>query len=369
MRASGNRLHRIALAAGGTGGHVYPALAVLTALLERSAVEEVFFFGRREGLEKTLMGALPVRYVGLSVCGFPRKVSIRWLTAPLLALGSFLTALWTFLRRRPQLVIGFGSYVAGPVLVAAICLRIPALIHEQNSYPGLANRWLAPWVDRVLIADPDTAGLLRCRRIETVGIPLRKEVLEAKADPGALGLRPGLKTVLIFGGSQGARKLCQAAVEALPMLEEELQGWQALLIAGPGNYEETRKQVKLKNVVVKDYVEEMGAAYAASSLVVSRAGAVSLAEITAHGLPSILIPLAIATGGHQAKNARALEQQGAARVIENAALTPAVLADAMRPLLREPERLAAMANASRRLGHPNATEAFIEQIMEMGSSC
>ncbi len=360
---------RIALAAGGTGGHVYPALAVLRALLERRPPPEVYFFGRKSGLEKHIIEPLPVRYVGLSICGIPRRPSLRWITSPVLAFGAFLRSIWTFLGRRPQLVIGFGSYVAGPVVLAALCLGIPTILHEQNAVPGMANRLLAPFVTRVLVGAEETGPRLRRADARAVGVPVREDILHALVQPVALGLEPERKTLLIFGGSQGARRLCQVSAEALPLLEEDLADWQTLLITGPNNYAEVKSKALPRNVIVVDYVEAMGTAYAAASLVVARAGAVSLAEITAAGLPGILIPLPIAAEGHQAQNARVLESRGAARVIDDAQLTPGTLAEAIRDLLREPERLQAMAKASKALGRPDATQAFLKEIDAVWKPC
>lgn len=360
---------RIALAAGGTGGHVYPAMAVLRALLERRPPPEIYFLGRKSGLERQLVEPLPVKYVGLSVVGIPRQLSLRWITSPLLALGAFLQSIWTFVGRRPQLVIGFGSYVAGPVVLAALCLGIPTIVHEQNAVPGMANRVVAPFVTRVLVNAEETAQRLRRTDARVVGIPLREEILHAPADPRPLGLEPGRETLLIFGGSQGARRLCQVATDALPLLESDLADWQTLFITGPNNYEEVRSKALPSNVVVKDYVEAMGTAYAVASLVVGRAGAVSLAEITAAGLPGILVPLPIATQGHQAKNAEVLERQGAARVIEDARLTPKVLAEAVRTLVQDPQRRQSMAKASKTLGRADATQAFLKEIDAVWKPC
>ncbi|HEQ60720.1 MAG TPA: undecaprenyldiphospho-muramoylpentapeptide beta-N-acetylglucosaminyltransferase [Firmicutes bacterium] len=360
---------RIALAAGGTGGHVYPAMAVLQALLERKPPPEIYFLGRKSGLERRLVESLPVKYIGLSVAGIPRRLSLRWITSPLLALGAFLRSVWMFLGRRPQLVIGFGSYVAAPVVLAALCLGIPTIIHEQNAVPGIVNRVLAPFATRTLLSVEDTARLLPRANSRVVGIPLRREILHAPAEPHSLGLEPGRNTLLLFGGSQGARRLCQVAAEAMPRLESDLADWQTLFITGPNNYEEVCSKPLPPKVIVKDYVEAMGTAYTSASLVIARAGAVSLAEITAAGLPAILIPLPIATGGHQAKNAEILQRQGAAVVIEDARLTPDTLAEAVRALVRDPERRRSMAASSKALGRPGATQTFLKEIDSVCRPC
>jgi len=361
---------RIALAAGGTGGHVYPALAVLRALLEHTPPPaEVSFFGRKSGLERRLVEPLPVKYIGLSLTGLPRRVSYRWITSPLLALGAFLKIAGEFFIRRPHLVIGFGSYVAAPVVLAALCLRIPTIIHEQNTFPGLANRRLAPWVTRVLVSDSQTPARLRRADAKPVGIPLRTDVVGAKADWSALGLTPERKTLLIFGGSQGARRICQTVPATLRQMEHDLADWQVLLITGPGNYEAVKSEPLPENVIVRPYVEAMGAAYAVADLAVARAGAVSLAELTANGVPCVLVPLPIAAGGHQARNAHALESRGAACVIDDAVLNPQTLADQLRQLIGNPQRLGEMAQAARSLGQPDATKKFIEEMESLLEQC
>lgn len=352
----------IAIAAGGTGGHVYPAFAVLKTLLRKETPVDILFFGRKSGLERRLVSQEAVEYVGLGVRGIPRRLSLRWLTSPLMAIGALLKVAWRFICHRPRLVIGFGSYVSAPVLVAAICLRIPTAIHEQNSVPGVTNKLLAPWVTRVLVANRNAAERLGLKRCEVVGIPLREEVLSDVVEPERLGLERTRNTLLIFGGSQGARKICQAATGALRSLERQLAEWQVLFVTGPNNYAEVAAKRLPANVIVKDYVDDMASVYAVTTLAVARAGAVSLAEMTAKGIPAILIPLRIAAGDHQRMNADWLNRKGAAAVIEETELNEETLAAKIEEIACDPVRLSRMAEASKAEGNPGATEAFVEQI-------
>jgi UDP-N-acetylglucosamine--N-acetylmuramyl-(pentapeptide) pyrophosphoryl-undecaprenol N-acetylglucosamine transferase len=359
---SASNVEYIALAAGGTGGHVYPAIAVLQALKQRRPEARILFFGRRQGLEKEALEKFEVDYVPLSICGFPRRPSLRWLSAPLLAIGAVVKSFAALLRRRPKAVIGFGSYVAGPVVLAALLLGIPTIIHEQNAVPGAANRVLAPWVKRVLTASPETGEALKRADAVEVGIPLRGDVVGAAPEPERFGLEAERPVLLIFGGSQGARKICQVATGALKSMASELEPWQVLLVSGPRNYQQVISEPLPEAVVVKDYVHDMGAAYASAKMVFSRAGAVSLAEITANGLPAILVPFPAAAGGHQEINARSLEKRGAARVILDAELNTETMRENILALIRDKQLLERMARASRQAGHPEASGRFLEEI-------
>ncbi len=374
---------RVVIAGGGTGGHIYPGLSVAQQLRQRG--DEVIFVGTRRGLESDLVPRAGFPLELLDLQGLPRRLSRAALHSGWLAARA-LGQTWRFLSRvRPHVVLGTGGYAAGPVVLAAALRRIPTVIHEQNAVPGLTNRLLARVVDRVALGYEEAGRWLAPRhKLVVTGNPIRPEILEVQRTEGAarLGLDPARFTILILGGSQGARRLWTAALEAQPQLSAE-RDLQVVVVTGKGAYDEVAAQLKAKGgrplqgigrgqvdpmaalglqlgaMRVLPYLYDMPAALAAADLVVGRAGAISLAEITARGLPAILVPYPYAAGNHQALNARVLEEVGAAVVIPDQELTGDRLLAVLRPLLHDRSRLAAMAAASRRLGKPDATKRLV----------
>lgn len=353
---------RIVFAAGGTGGHVFPAMAVIDALQRRDIAVQIGYVGRVEGLEEREARKRNLDYLGLRMKGFRRRITTDLVVVPALMKLAVLRCLSWIRRFRPDVVVGFGGYASWPALVAGVLLRQPTMLHEQNRNPGLANRVLAPWVRKVLVSDTDAQQQLR--NAQVIGVPIRPDVVHRDRQQARREwkLDPNLPTILVFGGSLGARAVSVAACEAFQLLEEAGVEFQAILQTGAKTYAEFAQQHLPPRVQVVEFIDDMGAVYAAADLVVSRAGAVSVAEITANGKPAILVPYPFATGRHQHKNAEALADAGAARVIDQDHLTGQLLASAIRDCL-DPRRLTAMADASRELGHPEAAERFVDEIL------
>jgi UDP-N-acetylglucosamine--N-acetylmuramyl-(pentapeptide) pyrophosphoryl-undecaprenol N-acetylglucosamine transferase len=346
---------RIAIAAGGTAGHVVPALAVADALRAQGA--EVLFIGG-ERAEASLVPAAGYPLRAISVEGLSR-------TNPLKALRSLLRAARAVLRARrllgelrPDAVMGGGGYVAGPVGLAALSRRIPLVLTEADSHLGLANRALAPWARRVCLAFP-IAGR-QSRRYRVTGRPIPAFMHDREGARARLGISPEETCVLVFGGSLGARSINRAALDAF-----RGGAFHVLHICGRRDHPELVRSELRAGYDLREYMdlEEFADALSAADLVVARAGG-SVFEIAAHGLPAILVPYPHAAADHQSANARWMVQGGAAVAIPDAQLSPPRLAREVGALLADRSRLAGMSAAARRLARPTAASEVAQELLE-----
>lgn len=366
---------RFVITGGGTGGHIYPALAIAQGLLRKYPAAQLLYLGRAGGLEEELVPRAGIPFYPLALVGLKRRPSLQNLLALYRAAKGVWVARKVLREFRPRAVIGTGGYVCGPVILAAALLGLPTLIHEQNALPGLTNRLLAPFVTRVALTFEEARRYLpRRARVAVTGLPVRAEILSWRREEArrAMGLPPDALLVLSFGGSQGARSINEAMLEVL----KEFQGREGVFflhVTGPGQYENFLQQAAAGglrtaqngNIILVPYLHEMPRALAAADLAICRAGAATLAELTATGLPAVLVPYPYATGNHQEHNARVLERAGAALVVPDRQLTGRLLVGILRDLLGQPERLAAMSRASRRMGRPQALESILSLVEEI----
>lgn len=361
---------------GGTGGHIYPALAIARGLQERFSGSKILYAGTARGLEADLVPRAGFDFVTVESAGFSRGALLRNLVALGRASAGFGEAVKILRRFRPAAVIGTGGYACGPVVAAACFLHIPTLIHEQNAFPGLTNRVLSRYVKVVAVTFEDSIRYFpRRAAVRVTGLPVRREVLTADRDKARreMGIPPDAVLVLSFGGSQGARTLNLAMPDVLAAFKDDRRVRFLHVtgrVGGVGEFEREliKRGIDLAdggNISVKTYLYEMPTALAAADLVISRAGAATIAEITARGLPSILIPYPYAAANHQEYNARSLADRGAAEVILDRELSGPVLAAKVKKLLDDPDRLASMASASRKLGRPQALDDIIRCIEEI----
>lgn len=353
---------RVVLAGGGTGGHLYPALAVAEKVSAGGG--QVLFVGTRRGLGARVVPERGFQIAFVRARGLGGGPVGLALAAFEIGLG-FLQSLVLLLRERPNLVIGTGGYVCVPVVLAAAVLRIPAILLEQNALPGKATRFLSRFARRVCVSLPGGLAGLPADRVEVTGNPIRQEILERDRSEARrrLGLAEGRTCLLVTGASQGAGSLNRAVLRALPQWRE--CPWTVLHLTGPGHLEEV--QVRSSGILEGarleyrpiGYLEDIAELYAAADLVVCRAGATTLAEITARGLASVLVPYPHAAEGHQEKNAEVLVEQGAALLLEDRAVEEE-LGKRVEDLLARPDELASMSQASLRLGHPEAAASVLE---------
>lgn len=344
---------RAVIAAGGTAGHVVPALAVADAL--RASGADVHFVGG-ERAERTLVPEAGYPLEALDVVGLDRKDPVKAARAALKAVLAVVRSLRILRRLRPDAVLGGGGYVAGPVGLAAVLLRIPLVLTEADSHLGLTNRLLAPLAKRVCLAFPleGRGG----RRYRVTGRPIPPVESDRAVARKAFGIRPEEVVVLVFGGSLGARSINLAAAEAFRDAP-----FRVLHAAGTRDYGELRELVAgTANYDLRPYISPFGPALAASDLVVARAGG-SIFEVAAHGRPALLVPYPHATADHQTANARWMADGGAAVIVPDGELTGERLAKEVAGLLHDRSRLAAMANASAALARPNAAQDVADEML------
>lgn len=366
---------RFMVAGGGTGGHIYPALAIARGLRARYPRAEILYMGTEKGMEADIVPREGLPFQGLAAAGLERKLSPGNLKALWQAGHGILKAGRIIGRFRPAAVIGTGGYVCGPVVLAAALRRIPTLIHEQNALPGITNRILSRFADRVAITFADSAKYFPVQeKITLTGLPVRPEILQADRETGLarLGLRGDRFLLLSFGGSRGARTINRAMTAVIKMLgaDPRLNILHVTGKEGHNQFLEDCREAgicldKLGNVTIMPYIYNMQDALAAAGLVISRAGAATLAELTVLGLPSILVPYPFAAENHQEYNARALEREGAAQVILDRELDGELLCRRIAELLEDRERLAAMASASGKMGRAKALEDILDCVDEI----
>ncbi len=347
---------RFVIAAGGTGGHVQPALAVAAELRERSANARIHFIGGRRGIEKRLVPAAGFPLTRLPAAGL-RGLGV-WGALRFAASFSaaLVLALPLMLRLRPHLVLATGGYASAAPAVAAALLRRPLWLQEQNAVPGVTNRFLARFAERAYVAFEGAAGALsRARRVEVLPNPVRREILAARGrrpgedDYRLFSLDPGRRTLLVFGGSRGARRLTEAVLDAWTRTGG-MEHWQVLLQTGQAEIEEVRRRIAGERTIqAVAYIDDMAAAYTVADLVVCRAGAITLAELSAVGKASVLVPYPHATDDHQTTNARAYEDAGAARVLSDAEFTGQALRGLLEEFQRTPATLETMGEAAAKI--------------------
>ena len=347
------------IAAGGTGGHIAPALAVAEELVARGAL--VRFVTTPSQLPR-LEGQYPAE--ALDMRGFERRLLARDNLVTMRKLAVAAPRAWAALSRaRPRCVIGGGGYVSGPVVALAGLRRVPAVALEADAHLGVTNRALVRFVRRIFLSFP-IEGLGPPKFVVT-GRPLSRRQLEASREQGLeyFGLIPVLPVALVFGGSQGAQSINHACLEAFAVRDLEFQ---VIHVCGERNHAEMAAEVERRRAPVEryrllPYTDHLADAMAAADIVVGRAGG-SLAEIAALGRPAVLVPYPYASADHQRKNARWAEQGGAAVVVDDAELSGPLLSQLVRGLLADPARLQAMAAASRKLGRPHATAHVVDEI-------
>lgn len=350
---SGANASLVLMTAGGTGGHVYPALAVASELMERGY--RVEWVGTRRGLEHRVVPAAGITLHCLPVRGVRGKSSLHKLLGLGYLMLAAVEALWLVYRRAPRCVVGMGGYVAGPAGVAAWLLRKPLLIHEQNAVAGTTNRMLAPLSSRVVAAFAGAfAAKVDCA---VLGNPVRRQLVEAGAVQhyDYAGQRP--LRLLVLGGSLGAQPINEvmpAVVAALNEPTPQLEVWHQAGEAHAGLVEGAYAEVGQTAVRVAPFIEDMAAAYAWADLVICRAGALTVSELAVMGRPAILVPLPYAIDDHQSANARYLAGRGAAVLLRQSDMSAEGLAASLRGYLEVPGQLAAMAQAAVAAATPDA---------------
>jgi UDP-N-acetylglucosamine--N-acetylmuramyl-(pentapeptide) pyrophosphoryl-undecaprenol N-acetylglucosamine transferase len=355
----------VVIAGGGTGGHLYPGIAVARELLRRMPDAVVTFAGTARGIESRVVPREGFTLDVIRSAGLKGKSPVALLRGlALLPLGG--VDAWRILaRRKPALVIGVGGYSSGPVMLAAAARGIPTMLLEQNAVPGLTNRLLSRVVSAAAVTFESTAGFFG-RRGFVSGNPVRPEFLASGAEPDEpRGSRP--PGILIFGGSQGAHAINMAMVEAAPRLAAHRGGMAITHQTGERDLDLVRDAYRQAGLDarVEPFLYEMDREMSAADLLVCRAGATTIAEFTAAGKPAVLVPLPTAADDHQRKNAEVLAAAGAAELIEQKDLTGAALADCIVALATDGARRSAMAKAAHRFARPDAARVIVDRALEL----
>lgn len=364
---------RVIVTGGGTGGHVYPALAVAKGLSDKVNNIEILYVGTREGMEAKLVPDNGLLFRGIAGKGLPRKLSIETLKAA----GTNMVALWetkkVLKEFKPDLVVGTGGYVSGPVVLVAALFGIPTLLHEQNAFPGKANKLLSKVVKNVMVTFPESAKYFSSpEKIQVVGLPVRTEIgkIDRKTGARLFGLEPDKRTLLVLGGSRGALSINKALVQLLTKLEEH-SDIQVIWATGSTTYQTIVAELEAKGIdwhqpqwKIREYIKNMPQALACSDLCICRAGATTLAELSAAGKASILIPYPYAAENHQEYNARVFEEKGAAQVLLDKELDGLILWDTVQKVIFNDFKLEEMSKRAKEVFKPGALERIINLCLQ-----
>lgn len=367
---------RVVLTGGGTGGHIYPALAVARHVMEKEPDSKLLYIGSERGLERELASKANIPFEAIEISGFRRSLSWENVKTVIRFLRGVSRAKRLLRQFRPQIVLGTGGYVCGPVVYAAVKLGIPTVLHEQNVIPGLTNAFLSRYADLVAVSLKQSENHFpKAKRVLYTGNPRASEVVHADASKGreSLGIRLAKdeKLIVVVGGSRGAQAINDSMVDMAPIIQKEGEGLKFLFIAGESYFEQTKSRITEtlgkwpERIELVPYIHNMPDVLAATSVIVSRSGASSLAEITALGLPSILVPSPNVTNNHQEANARWLEREGAAAVVLEQDLSGQKLFDIIRKITKDPIRYEHMSKQARKLGKPDAAEAIYKAMRQL----
>ena len=353
---------KVIIAAGGTGGHIYPGIAIAREFLRRDAGTEILFVGTSRGLESKIVPREGFRLEMIQVGALKGVSTGQRIKTGLQLPFSFVAALRILRRFKPDVVIGVGGYSAGPTLLMAAATRIPTMIVEPNAMPGFTNRVLARFVDRAALTFEEAKRYCRGRG-EVTGNPVRSDFALLKKKERGERIH-----VLIFGGSQGARAINNAVIAALPLLAVRKEDLDIVHQTGEADYEAVRRayeEAGFGGAEVLPFVEDMARRFEQADVLICRSGATTAAEVAAAGKAAIFIPFPFATDDHQRKNAEAFERAGAGRLIVQKELTGERLAEEVLRLVENPGEIDRMEEASRKLGRADAAECAVNLALSI----
>jgi UDP-N-acetylglucosamine--N-acetylmuramyl-(pentapeptide) pyrophosphoryl-undecaprenol N-acetylglucosamine transferase len=351
---------KVIIAGGGTGGHIFPAISIAEEISKRDRLNEILFVGTKKGLENELLSKRGYKIEHISAQGIKGSGLKKGITALFAAFKGLLDSVRIIRGFGPDVVLGVGGYVSGPMVLAASLRGIPTAICEQNSYPGITNRILGKFVNKVFATFDESFMFFPRRKTVITGNPVRADILSSRR----IKEEPGTITILVFGGSQGAHKLNRSVPEALAKLERS--DISVIHQTGERDYGLVKDAYERNHIQAQAlrFIDDMAGAYGEADFVIGRAGAGTIAEITALGKPSLLIPYPHATNNHQLENARVLERAGAAAVIEDNDADPENLFRALTNLLQI-DKLNVMASKAHDLGRPDAASAIVDEISRL----
>jgi len=362
--------YRMIISGGGTGGHIYPAIAIANAFKARFSDAEILFVGAKGKMEMEKVPQAGYNIEGLWISGLQRKLTLDNLSFPFKVISSLWKSRKIVRRVKPDIVVGVGGYASGPLLRVASNKGIPAVLQEQNSYAGLTNKILAGKVKRICVAYPNMDQFFPAEKVRLTGNPVRKDIAELDGKKSValahFGFKADQPVLMILGGSLGARTLNDAMVLALETLVES--DVQVIWQCGKFYYEEMQanlgKVVNNGNIKLFQFLKEMDLAYAAADVVISRAGALSVSELSIAGKPTLFVPSPNVAEDHQTKNAKAMVDQGAAILVKDADAREMLIESALE-LLKNTDRQAELSTNIKALAKPNAAEEIVDEIVEL----
>ncbi len=363
---------KVIISGGGTGGHIFPALAIAEALVKSEKDIEILFVGAKGKMEMERVPAAGYPIKGLWISGFQRKRSLKNWLFPIKLLVSLIQAARINFSFKPDVVVGVGGFASGPLLETAYRMGIPVVLQEQNSWPGITNRILAKKAKKVCVAYEGMERFFPKENIVMTGNPVRSSILQGGATPQEarthFGLAPDKKTIVVLGGSLGARTINEALAAGAPLLSGKQEDVQVLWQTGKLYIDEFHNSTtaQLPNVQATAFIDRMDLAYTAADLVISRAGALSISEIALTATPAILVPSPNVAEDHQRKNALSLVHKNAAGMIEDRVAVEQLIPEALK-VIGEEELLETWSKALQSIAKPNAAQTIVQTIKEVVS--
>lgn len=361
--------YRLIISGGGTGGHIFPAIAIANAFRERHPDSHILFVGARGRMEMTRVPEAGYEIIGLWISGIQRKFTLSNLLFPVKLIVSYLRALVIVRRFKPHVVVGTGGFASGPMMIAATRSNVPAVIQEQNSFAGLANKRVADRVSKVCVAYHGMEKYFPASKIVLTGNPVRKDILQVKekTEKGKIhfGFADSRRTLLIIGGSLGARTINESILAGIEKLIDA--GVQVIWQTGRAYYETIQAQLEKydkRKLRVFDFLKEMDLAYAAADVVISRSGALAVSELCIANKPCILVPSPNVAEDHQTKNAMALVEKDAAVMITDKDARARLVDEALK-LLFDDQRAKKLSENISALARPRATEDIVNEIEKL----
>jgi UDP-N-acetylglucosamine--N-acetylmuramyl-(pentapeptide) pyrophosphoryl-undecaprenol N-acetylglucosamine transferase len=356
---------KVVIAGGGTGGHLFPGIALAKALMRHDMNIEISFVGTQKGLEAKVLPREGFELKTILSAGLLGKKRLsRWMSWAKLPIGTA-QSMCFLISKRPDLVVGVGGYASGPLVLSAWILRIPILIHEQNSFPGLTNKWLGKIADKVAVSFRESAKFFPREKVAVTGNMIREEFCQPRENiPKA---PQELFHILVLGGSQGAHSINVAMMEALPFLASKRENIHITHQTGENDHEMVKREYENSGLSheVSPFIDNVAKQYRKASLVICRAGATTLAEVTACGKVSVLIPFPHAAHNHQEKNARVLDAANAGELVLDKELSGERIAQSILRAMEDPKRLETMEENSYQLGNRDATEKVRQICMDL----
>lgn len=355
---------RVVISAGGTGGHIYPALAIINKIKEKEKKCDILYIGTTDRMEKDIVPKLGIKYVGIEMEGINRKKLLSNISVFIKYKKAINKAKKAIKEFKPDVVIGVGGYITAPVLIAAHKLKIKTVIHEQNSVPGVSNKLISKYADKICVSLPNTVSYFDKKKTIYTGNPRSEEIINIKpALKKDFGLDEDKKLVLIVMGSLGSTTMTKKIKELVPHFKDK--DYQVLIVTGKSYYDDFKKISLSKNVKIVPFLENMINLLKKTDLIISRAGASTIAEITAIGLPSILVPSPYVTNNHQYLNAKELEDYKASKLVSEKDFCSEIIVPLVDDILNNKTLYNEMKKNSLKLGVPSSATKFYDEVKKV----